>query len=106
MTDITNENFEENFDRIVGDIDCAKFIAIDLEMTGIHVPSSAGSAAFPVTMDYIGDTPHRRYQKGKYSAHDYSIIQFGLALFTPTKIPPPPTSDQTQSAVALGSGKS
>ncbi len=87
MTTITNANFDTHFEQIVGEINAAKFISIDLEMTGIHVPS-AGNPAFSVTMDNMNDTPHRRYQKGKYSANEYTIIQFGLALFTPTTIPP------------------
>ena len=65
--EITLDNYEIKEKEILEDIQKCDFISFDLEMTGIAVNHR-----------HFLDSPNERYQKHKYSAEKYKIIQLGL----------------------------
>ena len=65
--EITLDNYETKEKEILDDIQKCDFISFDLEMTGIAINHR-----------HFLDSPEERYQKHKYSAEKYKIIQLGL----------------------------
>mmetsp|Transcript_18524 Transcript_18524/g.41001 ORF Transcript_18524/g.41001 Transcript_18524/m.41001 type:complete len:518 (+) Transcript_18524:1287-2840(+) len=69
------ENFEAAAIDLLERLPAADYVAVDLEMTGIHAP--VGSTG---VLD--GDSPEARYEKCARIAAHYGMIQVGVALFT------------------------
>ena len=69
---VTKSNFPDVAAEIERLLPTAEFVAIDEEMTGIFLPG---------LQDFVGDAPSTRYSKMRQVASNYSVIQFGVALF-------------------------
>jgi len=70
---VTKSNFLDATAEIERLLPTVEFVAIDEEMTGIFLPG---------LQEFVGDAPSARYSKMRQVASNYSIIQFGVALFT------------------------
>ena len=68
--ELTRENYYEKEPIILKDIETCEFIAFDLEFSGI-IPSKFK----------IYDSPEENFQKSKYMAETYRIIQVGITPF-------------------------
>ena len=68
--ELTKENYYEMEPTILKDIENCEFVAFDLEFSGL-IPSKFK----------IFDSPEENYQKSKYMAECYRIIQFGITPF-------------------------
>ena len=64
----------------------ASFVAIDEEMTGIHLITAGGEK-----LEKMDDTTEQRYAKMRLVAQHYKLIQIGLCLFH--ELPPQPDAD-------------
>jgi len=72
--DVDTDNFEVALASLVTHLPQAKFLALDLEMTGIY--------GAPGTQVSGGDVPQVQYSKGcAVVGRPYSIVQVGLCLF-------------------------
>lgn len=76
MVNVTKENFLEQSDKLLKQLNNAKFCALDLEMTGIRESSDC-----PTKKPSKCDTPEERYDKIRSVPERYGIIQIGLSLF-------------------------
>jgi len=70
---VTKDNFPSVVDELSHLLPSASFVAIDEEMSGIHMPDSEA--------ERMDDTTEGRYAKMKSVAETYSIIQIGMCLF-------------------------
>ncbi|EFJ28195.1 hypothetical protein SELMODRAFT_451150 [Selaginella moellendorffii] len=70
---ITRQNFGAAFQRLKGLLREADFVAMDLEMSGVH------SAPWRKSMEL--DTLETRYHNVRDSAEKFSLLQCGLCLF-------------------------
>ena len=68
--ELTKENYFEQEPIILKDIENSEFIAFDLEFSGL-IPSKFK----------IYDSPEENFQKNKYMAENYRIIQVGITPF-------------------------
>ena len=68
--ELTRENYYESEPRLLKDIEDCEFIAFDLEFSGL-IPSKFK----------IYDSPEENFQKSKYMAENYRIIQVGITPF-------------------------
>lgn len=71
--DVDDDSFEENMEQVSAHLRDARFISIDLEMTGIHVAASVSEVE--------GEKPELRYSKAKRVAEAYGILQVGICCF-------------------------
>jgi hypothetical protein len=71
--DVTKDNLNEAIEDLLKHLPSCDFIAIDEEMTGIDIKGARNSRA---------DTSNTRYLRMVDVASRFSVIQFGIALFT------------------------
>jgi len=74
MVNVTKKNFLQKSQDCISHLPSAAYAAIDLEMTGISIPSAQGRPSKE-------HTPAERYALNKAVPERYSIIQAGVALF-------------------------
>ena len=73
MTEVNRSNYEAMIPEIIEKIKKCNFVAIDAEYTGLQHPSAQNS---------LFDSAPERYQKLRKGFSNYSISQFGIAMFT------------------------
>jgi hypothetical protein len=74
MVNVTKKNFLDKSQDCISRLPSAAYAAIDLEMTGISLPSATGRPSKE-------HTPAERYALNKAVPERYAIIQAGVALF-------------------------
>ena len=74
MVNVTKKNFIDKSRDCIRHLPSAAYAAVDLEMTGISLPSAQGRPSKE-------HTPAERYALNKAVPERYSIIQAGVALF-------------------------
>ncbi|XP_055874675.1 poly(A)-specific ribonuclease PARN-like isoform X1 [Biomphalaria glabrata] len=72
--EITKHNFNDELENIMSAIENCDYLAIDGEFTGLDSGDGGHAAQF--------DTPAERYNKLRYGATDFLLIQFGMCTFT------------------------
>jgi len=71
--EVTNQNFEEALPLVMNAVSACSFVAMDLELTGLHTGSVDA-------IDMLDDS-QERYSKLADSARSFLPIQFGLSCF-------------------------
>ena len=73
--DITQDNYAQECERMRRVLGEADFVALDTELSGLHVPDSES------TPDHRFTSFEARYLRLRKAAASYTIIQMGIAAF-------------------------